>query len=691
MNLDTKQDRETTSPERTNENGQHNLYSTSLDIESYDIRILSIQPGSGDDPIQCTLELASLINPGSYIALSYCWGILTLTAEIIVNTQIIPVRANLATALKRLREHGFFRVWVDALCINQGDRVERSLQVRNMMQIYSVAKFVFVWAGDAGFDEVESVKYLLGNLLSQQSQENSKENDYHPWPSDADRKRGNREWPLEYFEAEQDARRQIWEARKPDILQKFFERPYWKRVWIIQEVAVATKVKVYLGHIEIPWHHITNALEFWRKGPGEQEVTAYVYSLPLLDFRHRYRVTGEPLTLFEALRWSHQALATDPRDKIFALLGLTSDGDKLVPLPNYRQPMEDILREMTRKMIISEKSLDFICIKGVEKVETSNQPSWVPDWLNFWTQSKTWFDTLYTSKVLNHRGLLSPTTDEKALVVKGCAFDEIYSLSSAINTKIPTQASSHFQEFNVHNDTSFQSWATAVNLAYPKGPQDAIWSSLCLCLPVEDMESTSGLHHIDPYCYGVTKGLLRRYFERLWTPDEQVVLQGTPLLQWLHENRALQIGEYTLEDWFKPCITSSVEQASSVDDVTSVNTSAETASYKGDRSSGQTSTIEPRNFIRAISRVIETSMRLMVTKDGIIGMAHPAAQIGDQICKIQGCSRLLILRRKRDNSSICSKIAFHVVGTAMSVSGRTEEEQCGYTLQELEMGDLVLY
>ncbi|KAH8599186.1 heterokaryon incompatibility protein-domain-containing protein, partial [Bisporella sp. PMI_857] len=115
--------------------------------ESYDIRVLYIEPGSGNDPIQCTLELVSLINPGTYTALSYCWGSLTLTAKIIVNTQVTPVRANLATALKSLREHGFLRVWVDALCINQEDRSERSLQVRNMIHIYSLAKFVFVWTG----------------------------------------------------------------------------------------------------------------------------------------------------------------------------------------------------------------------------------------------------------------------------------------------------------------------------------------------------------------------------------------------------------------------------------------------------------------------------------------------------------------------------------------------------------------
>lgn len=59
-----------------------------------------------------------------------------------------------------------------------------------------------------------------------------------------------------------------------------------------------------------------------------------------------------------------------------------------------------------------------------------------------------------------------------------------------------------------------------------------------------------------------------------------------------------------------------------MDDVTSVNTSVKTASYKGDKSSSQTSTIEPRNFIRVISKVIKTFIWLIVIKDGIIGMAH---------------------------------------------------------------------
>ncbi|KAH8599185.1 hypothetical protein B0O99DRAFT_683166 [Bisporella sp. PMI_857] len=344
---------------------------------------------------------------------------------------------------------------------------------------------------------------------------------------------------------------------------------------------------------------------------------------------------------------------------------------------------------MTRKMIISERNLGFICIESAGRLEHSNQPSWAPDWLNFWTQPKTILDTYDPGRVLCARPLKSPTKDGRVLVVQGCTFDEIYSLSSAIKTDIPTTVSSRFPELSDHSDPKFQRWAAAINSNYPNEIQDALWSSLCLLLPIEGIESTSHLDCMDPYCYGSKKRLLRQYFENIWIRETSVNLRGTSLLEWLRENEALQVGDYTLKDWFTLSPGFPGTQIS-VDDMTVRNNTSETNTHEEGGTSSQAGAIRYRNLVTAITRVIESSMRLMITKKGMIGMAHPAAQVGDQIGILQGCCRSVILRKQEARSNDL-RTGYRIIGTAMTVSEKTQEEIYRYALQEFETGDLILY
>jgi hypothetical protein len=64
------------------------------------------------------------------------------------------------------------------------------------------------------------------------------------------------------------------------------------------------------------------------------------------------------------MRWSYQTIATDPRDKIFGLLGLRHDGDTYIPIPNYKQPLEEIVMDMSKRMMIFNRSLDLMCLRG---------------------------------------------------------------------------------------------------------------------------------------------------------------------------------------------------------------------------------------------------------------------------------------------------------------------------------------
>jgi hypothetical protein len=78
---------------------------------------------------------------GDFAALSYTWGNPSQATTVKVNDVPIRVTLNLKNALLMLRAQNFdttFKVWIDALCINQGDTDEKTSQVSKMADIYSL-------------------------------------------------------------------------------------------------------------------------------------------------------------------------------------------------------------------------------------------------------------------------------------------------------------------------------------------------------------------------------------------------------------------------------------------------------------------------------------------------------------------------------------------------------------------------
>jgi hypothetical protein len=115
-----------------------------------EIRLLTIHPSPSDEsPVCVSLHHASLAveeNTASpYYALSYCWGDPTGKLDINLNGTQVAVTRNLHRALRRFRSPSLARpIWVDALCINQQDTQERSVQVLRMRDLYLRAELVLV-------------------------------------------------------------------------------------------------------------------------------------------------------------------------------------------------------------------------------------------------------------------------------------------------------------------------------------------------------------------------------------------------------------------------------------------------------------------------------------------------------------------------------------------------------------------
>jgi Heterokaryon incompatibility protein (HET) len=120
-----------------------------LNIAERQIRLVTLQPGKFHHEIVCNIYMVSLDRNPSYEALSYVWGDPRITQSIQVDGMPFDITLNLVAALRRLRySNNYRRLWVDAICINQGDLDERSSQVAIMSGIYKQTEGAILWVGD---------------------------------------------------------------------------------------------------------------------------------------------------------------------------------------------------------------------------------------------------------------------------------------------------------------------------------------------------------------------------------------------------------------------------------------------------------------------------------------------------------------------------------------------------------------
>lgn len=120
------------------------------------IRLLSLHRGGTSSEISCSLfqaELHQRDNAISYEALSYTWGSPDMTETIIVDGYHLNVTSHLYIALQHLRYEDEDRIlWIDAICIDQGNKKERGHQVEQMGKIYKEADRVIFWLGSGTFE-----------------------------------------------------------------------------------------------------------------------------------------------------------------------------------------------------------------------------------------------------------------------------------------------------------------------------------------------------------------------------------------------------------------------------------------------------------------------------------------------------------------------------------------------------------
>jgi hypothetical protein len=366
---------------------------------------LHIHPGHTTSVLECHLTAHSVDNHPPFEALSYTWGDLTDICRISCDGKSIAVTSNLKRALQQIRLPGAtLTFWIDAICINQGDVDERSAQVQLMDVIYQKASTVVVWLGNATQDSPAAFK-LMRQIYAVAAETTTGDCDGTMTESD-----------LEHYKLPtRDS--SYWKA-----LDEIYWRPWFARIWIVQEIILAREAIVLCGKDRIPWSHFLIVASYIHS--RNLPYLVRVDPRPPLRFNYyRHAKHFGLYTLDSLLAATRQSLSTNPLDKVYALLGISSENSIV---PDYRITPCDMFRNVAKIFLL--RSLDALSLVGDQVWRTTpNIPSWAPDWSYpphevsyLWSDLKPIF-----SACGNSSPIVRFSNDDKTLIVQGMILDRV--------------------------------------------------------------------------------------------------------------------------------------------------------------------------------------------------------------------------------------------------------------------------
>ncbi|KAF2675615.1 HET-domain-containing protein [Lentithecium fluviatile CBS 122367] len=383
-------------------------------IVPHQIRLLLLSKGRLNEPIHCSLKIMEYSKLEAiqivYQALSYAWGDDIASYEIFLQDISVPseglsredfyqlsahqavpkrfyVRPNLCQALRQLRsESQDLWLWIDALCIDQNNDAEKSHQIPKMLGIYSNALNVCIWVGESGdTDEGQKAMDFIPSIVNLKLLD----------------RMTTQETPDEKIAAS-------WAA-----FASILRRPWFRRRWVIQEVAASRNASVQCGNRSMNWIDFADAVQLFTTKIERIRALYDNSELSKMDPDALSHVESAGATAIvnatsNVLRrtqsgsildriWNIESLvmrflhfeASDPRDAIFALLSLASDGHLMTNgkvcsktgahlTPDYTKPALQTYIEFLQHCIAASGSLNIICRHwALPLLNQDGLPSWI--------------------------------------------------------------------------------------------------------------------------------------------------------------------------------------------------------------------------------------------------------------------------------------------------------------------------
>lgn len=393
-------------------------------LEPGSIRLLLIKAraadaANSDQVISCQLLHTPLPDseecPVLYEALSYTWGAERATLPIIIDGCSFYVRPNLHDALKTLRQpHSDRMLWVDAICINQIDARERDDQVSRMGTIYSCAATVMIYLGGSGDRDIDCGLGLayLRNMVDFSTRMDEAMN--ATMAAEADvwiELRPQREQQAERARVLAERYEFMFEREDPSQFIIFIHialsRPWWRRVWTLQEIVLAQKPVLFCGDQALPWSCFVDFRRHMAMTPVRNVLYAQIGKLPMGTDAARQLVmdlvmaSTAPITEIEGLREASKPnsktrspslssalltalryrAATDGRDMIYGILGMAG-ADRIRIVPDYANAtIRSVYTTAFRRIISEDGNLRCLTWAQLQEPGSRNRtlPSWVPD------------------------------------------------------------------------------------------------------------------------------------------------------------------------------------------------------------------------------------------------------------------------------------------------------------------------
>ncbi|KAK5722696.1 hypothetical protein LTR15_005928 [Elasticomyces elasticus] len=315
-----------------------------LDAFQQEIRLLVLKRAAqASDDIHCELRVVSLAKRPRplYNTISYVWGDGKEKCTIHVDGRSAEIIASAEQVLRRFRLRDRDRtIWLDAICINQGDVEERGEQVALMNAIYTGSSHNLIWLGeDDGFmaQAVIDIKALYREACEET------------------RGLSRLREVLYNIHGFRLSEQPFSTTLDLSGLLRLWERPWFLRLWVVQEAALPKLSSMYCGGHEVRLKLVLTAAAWLKhKLKFTTKMSPIVYkglqcAMLMWEYTYRDIDDGPRSSLLLMLSGLGTLQARDPRDHIYGVLGLYQrlSACETIPselTPDYNKSLEDVLK-----------------------------------------------------------------------------------------------------------------------------------------------------------------------------------------------------------------------------------------------------------------------------------------------------------------------------------------------------------
>ena len=332
------------------------------------IRLLCKDDGAGSSNWSLTQHV--LDDAPAFFALSYVWGAEKPTERLDIEQSVLRITPSLSILLHQFeaRRDDVRFIWIDQICINQQDDVEKAVQVKMMRDIYVSAHKVLVWLGpstegsDLAMDSIMPLDDSIGVLPESRF---AHDDIYSRLPGEDD---------------------PFWPA-----LVDLYARPWFDRLWVLQEAILAKDAEILCGSRSTPWAAIASfAIKMYELKPfallrvfkaqsDSAQVPWGLNSIRDIENMRSSEAKGSKPPFWTYLSLGQKCNVTNPLDRVYGLLGLLAS-EELVRSIDIRYDWEPWQGYLHFCKAFIERDPDLALFSLARCVSKPKElPSWCPN------------------------------------------------------------------------------------------------------------------------------------------------------------------------------------------------------------------------------------------------------------------------------------------------------------------------